>query len=73
MGSPMGATFCNMILVWGISPISSKRQRREPSPPTAEMVALWPIFRSLSVMRTSELDISNQILTHGPEKCKNFA
>ena len=37
MGSPMGATFCSRTAVRGISPISNRRQRRGPSPPTAVM------------------------------------
>ena len=51
-GSPRGATFSTRTRVFGISPISSRRQRRAPSPPTAVMTASCPRGSLSSVIGT---------------------
>ena len=50
MGSPIGATFCKVTRVRGVSPMSNSRHRSAPSPPTAVMTAEEPIFNSFNVI-----------------------
>lgn len=50
IGSPIGAVLIRVTCVLGISPISKKRRRSAPSPPTALIVAVCPIFSSSSVI-----------------------
>jgi len=64
IGSPIGAALIKVTLVPGINPMSSSRSRSAPSPATARMVPVCPIFNSSSVMfraspvsaRTAERD-----------------
>ena len=46
----MGATFCSVTFVPGMSPMSKRRHRRGPSPPTWRITAVLPIFISFSVI-----------------------
>jgi Ca2+/Na+ antiporter len=53
IGSPIGAVLIKVTFVFGISPMSRKRTRSAPSPPTALIVAVCPIFSSSSVISVS--------------------
>ena len=48
MGSPIGATFVITIFVLGISPISNRRQRSAPAPPTFVITAAFMYTDRLS-------------------------